>query len=96
MGTSSTPTYRVEMSAGPKFHYTPAAWRIAGMGVPKDDNLKRYVETFERSTYPGGGNAHLGVTTIITAKIVNQRTGDIVAFYAVNRISGAPIESLQA
>lgn len=80
MGRSITPTYRIEFRATGGYH-TPSAWR-AEYGRPSAASLARWVESFEASTREGGVNAHLGVTTVWSARIVRQATGAVVADYA--------------
>jgi hypothetical protein len=50
-------------------------------GKPTAENLKKWAEFCEKATYPGGVNQHLGVTHIMTARIKDQRTGEILATF---------------
>lgn len=76
----TTPTYVVRIFDG-RYGYTPSAWRVTSKtqvradGRPTADNLKRYVESFEASTRPGGANAHLGETKILRATITRNFPG---------------------
>ncbi len=79
--TSRTPAYRVHLHVK-GVHYTPAAWNSKHSGRPSDAALAAYVESFEASTRPGGVNAHLGPETVLSAKVIRQATGDVVATYA--------------
>lgn len=71
---------------GPR-HWGPGEWRARRQGVipadgkPSEENLKRHVEHYEQSTREGGPNAHLGKTVILSARIVDQQTGMVVAEY---------------
>jgi hypothetical protein len=82
----TTPTYVVQISDGVHY-YTASAWRVTSRtqvradGRPTTANLKRYVESFEASTRPGGVNAHLGETTVKRARINHNITGTLVAEY---------------
>lgn len=67
-----------------RFEFTPAAWNVGtrtrpGYGRPTAANLTHYVAIFNASTEPGGVNAHLSGTRITAARIVDQRTGEVVA-----------------
>lgn len=90
MSKSTTPEFVVYLTLD-RGVTTPSAWRIKatgcngcipGHGKPTADNLKAYVTTFEASTQSGGCNAHLGVTKVLSARIVRQSTRDIVAAYS--------------
>lgn len=67
--------------------WTPGEWRVRarrsvpGMGTPNAVNLKAHVAFVEASTQPGGVNAHLGATKILSAKIVDQWSGETVATF---------------
>ena len=73
---------------------TPSEWRarkraaavpggfMPAHGTPNAKNLAAYVAKFEASTAPGGVNAHLGVTKVLSAKIVRQADHEILATYA--------------
>jgi hypothetical protein len=78
MGRVVTPKYAVEIEVSGPYRVTPAAWR----GRPTSLRLAQYVEQFERSTQPGGANAHLGPTTVTSARVKqNFQGGAVVATY---------------
>jgi hypothetical protein len=78
--TDRTPTYRIETKVAGAY-WTPAGWDTKHYGRPNDERLAEYVEQVETSTRPGGVNEHLGGTTILSARIVHQFTGETVATY---------------
>jgi len=67
---------------------TPAGWDERGRcGYRSPDkaneaHLKAYVEVFEASTQPDGCNAHIGPTKVLSARIIKQSTGQVVAVYS--------------
>lgn len=74
-------TYVVELNT-PGYRYTPASWNCRQYGRPTAANLAAHVKGFEDSTRPGGVNAHLGFTSVSSARIRrNQYAGDVVAEY---------------
>lgn len=62
--------------------WTPGAWRSKFNGRPTAKNLAAYVESMQASTLPGGCNAHLGATTILSATVTRQSDGAVVASFA--------------
>jgi hypothetical protein len=86
MGRVVTPKYSLEVEVAGPFRVTPAAWR-AEYGRPNCITLAKYVETFEASTRPGGANAHLGPTTVVSARIRRNVPGGavIAIFYRHDR-----------
>lgn len=62
----TTPKYIVVVTV-PGYTNTIAAWGVRGKygvrgyGAPTTNNLRKYVEAFNKSTLPGGSNAHLGL-----------------------------------
>lgn len=78
--------YTVEVTTD-KGYWTPSEWRMRRQGqIPADgkastENLKKWALAFEASTQPDGVNAHIGATKILTARIKDQRTGEILATY---------------
>ncbi len=86
MSDSTTPTYRVEFGIvfadGRPVRHTPSGWDVKRAGKPTDENLALYVEALEASTRPGECNEHLGRTTVHTAQVVRQASGERVALYA--------------
>jgi len=80
MGTSLTPTYRVEFRIAGSY-WTPSAWNVKRDGRPTDEKLATYVADLEASTREGGCNAHLGATVVFGATIVRQSDDEVVASY---------------
>lgn len=86
MGRSRLIPYTVEVTTD-KGLWTPSEWRtrrdgqIPADGKPTTENLKNWAMGYEKSTHPSGCNSHLGVTHILTARIRDQRTGEILATY---------------
>lgn len=83
MGRDITFTYRVEVkeSTGNAV-VTPMGWRKE-YGKPTQDNLTKWVESYNNALKPDGVNAHvskaLGHMPILShAKIVRQSTGDTI------------------
>lgn len=85
MGHTRTPKYRLEMTTTYPGYFTPQAWEVRarygvpGNGTPTTDNIDKWVTAFEDSLRPGKPNAHLGIFSVVTAKIINQFTGEVVA-----------------
>lgn len=85
MGREHTPKYRIEFHTTKPGYFTTQAWRVYGRfgrpgdGKPFTANIDRWVTAFENSLKPGGTNAHLGIFSIISAKIKKQDTGKVVA-----------------
>jgi hypothetical protein len=84
MGRVVTPTFRLEVQVvgdygrtGYATVWTAQAWR----GRATVARLVDWVKGMEASTREGGVNAHLGETTIRSAEIIRQSTGDTVATY---------------
>jgi len=50
-------------------------WHVKEYGEPTEANLNKVVEMFERSLLPGGGNAHLGIHSVLSANIVDNVKG---------------------
>ncbi len=86
MGRSRKVTYGVHYVVD-RAMWTPGEWRATskvnapGYGRPTDENLKKHCMFVEASSLPGGCNDHLGVTKILSAYIVDYRTGEPVAWY---------------
>ena len=85
MSTTTTPTYRVELSSvmcdGRPTHLTHSAWDSRAYRRPTDEHLATWVDDLIRSTRPGGINEQLGQLNIGRAKIVHQASGRVVAEY---------------
>jgi hypothetical protein len=81
MGRSITPTYRIEFRLAGSY-WTPSGWNVKRDGRPTDERLAQYVADLEASTREGGVNAHLGEQVVLSAKVVRQSSGEIVASYA--------------
>jgi hypothetical protein len=93
MGHSRLIPFVVEVTTD-RGHWTPSEWRMRKRGlIPADgkattENLKKYALGYEASTSPGGVNSHIGLTHILTARIKDQRTGEILATYTRDPIQG--------
>jgi hypothetical protein len=74
MGKSTTPKHAVHFVTNNGF-WTPMAWRRVPCGNPTQANLALFVAELEKATLPGGTNAHLGPTKILSAKIVQNHAG---------------------
>lgn len=81
MGTTTTPTYRVEISVFGPFTWTAQAWATKHYGRPTDATLAAAVADIEASTRPEGVNAHLGETVVSSARVIRQATDEVVAAY---------------
>lgn len=98
MGRSYTPKYRLEFTTTRPGYFTPGAWEVRGRygrhsdGKPTTANLDKWVTAFEDSLRPGKPNAHLGIFSVVTAKIINQFTGEVVATWT--RKTARPNEPL--
>lgn len=76
MSKSTFPAYRLEMVGT-----TAWAWNVKDHGKPNAANLAKVVERFAASTQPGGCNEHLGVQPLRNARLIRQRTDEVVATY---------------
>lgn len=98
MGRVSTPKYRLELwdarplrglvqlVAGPSVE----SWEVGRRGRPTRANLERYIFRYADSLKAGGVNAHVSkalgfVPYPREARIVNQRTGAVVAHWKADR-----------
>lgn len=87
MGRITTPPYRIEIKCSDsRYSFTPMAWRVrsnnAGIradGKPTVANLDKWVTAYEDSLRPGGCNAHLGIHSVVSAKIIRQSDNEVVA-----------------
>jgi hypothetical protein len=100
MGRTVTPKYRIELSG---WNY-PAGnrWRLDNLGVwekyhgrPTEANLESYVQTYTQSFMIGGVNEDAGkemgfIPSPSHAKIVNQKTGEVVASWDAPMFSILP------
>lgn len=80
MGRVTTPTYRIEFTVD-RGYWTACSWQGKYNGRANAANLAAVCMEMERATYPRGVNSHLGVTHILSAKIVRQSTNEVVADY---------------
>jgi hypothetical protein len=95
MGKTTTTKYqiRIEVKSGPG--HMPMSWNCKRDGRPTEANLRRWVESYEASTRPGGVNAHLGPETITRARILlNDGSGKLVAEYKPEIIGGALFQTV--
>ncbi len=74
MGTTYTPTFRVELDG-----CEARAWNSKRHGRPTDDNLARYVRITNESYLPGGCNEHLNSAPHWSARLIRQSNGQVVA-----------------
>ena len=80
MGRSTTPQFRIDYIVN-RGTWTAGTWNSRQAGRPTAANLAKYVALSEASTKPGGCNAHIGETVVLSAKITNQFTGEVRATY---------------
>lgn len=77
----TTTKYQVRIKVS-GYGFPPMSWNCKRDGRPTGANLKKFVESFEASTRPGGCNAHLGATTVTKAAIcLNDGSRKKVAEY---------------
>lgn len=73
-------------------HVTPTEWLPRARvtyngpcptvhGKPSNKALAARVKAWEDATKPGGVNAHIGETKVLSAKIVRQSTQEVLAEY---------------
>jgi hypothetical protein len=63
-----------------KGNWSAAEWRTKESGKPTKANLEKWVAAVEESCATGV-NKHIGLTKILTAKIVRQKDGETTATY---------------
>jgi hypothetical protein len=82
MGRTTTPTYRIEITEA-NGRVGINAWRRE-YGKPTTAAIAAYVDAFAQSCLPGGINSHIAHLALpaITARIVRQATGEVVATWA--------------
>ena len=77
----TTTKYQVRIKVD-RYGFPPMSWNCRRDGRPTAGNLRKFVESFEASTRPGGVNAHLGSTTVTKAMIMlNDGSRKLVAEY---------------
>jgi hypothetical protein len=87
MGRTHTLNYRIEYYQNDLPHFTnKCAWRSSTDGSPTAANLEKWVNALNRSYSAGGTNYHCSIAAgcilyCFKARIVKQRTGQIVAEY---------------
>jgi hypothetical protein len=93
-GRSVSFQFTINMSGG-GMTWTPAAWRIKGVGqvrgygTPNEANLAKHMASLGASMKPGGANAHLGDRPGPThAEIVDTFTGKVVAKWDASKTEG--------
>jgi len=85
MGRSYTPKYRIEMVVDNESKtFQTIAWDKR-YGRTTKENLAKVIRSIETSMRPGGCNAHLTPVSYFSATIVNQSTGELVAFYTIQK-----------
>lgn len=77
MGRVITPTFRLETSWVSGARHTPQEWRKQS-GRPTTANIDKWVAAVEQSMIDGP-NKHLGIDQCVYARIIRQRTGEVVA-----------------
>lgn len=86
--------YQVTVTV-PGRRYSPASWNCKRYGRPTEANLRKYVESFEASTRPGGCNAHLGIEVVARAEVrLNDGSGKVVAEYKREPIGGVMFQAV--
>lgn len=84
MGRSYTPAYRLEFETTRPGYFSSIAWEVGtrygipGLGKPTPKNIDKWVTGFEQSCIDGP-NKHLGIFSVTSAKIIRQKTGEVVA-----------------
>ena len=85
MGRSVTSKYRVEYrirgTDGSAMMTTPSCWWTRRDGRATAANLSTHCVAMEKSSQPGGVNAHGKPFCVLSARIVEQSSGDVVAEY---------------
>jgi hypothetical protein len=82
MGRSYTPKYRVELVVDNSARSTGTIAWDRRYGRATTTNLTKIIRSIEASFQPGGANAHLKPVSYISATIVDQSSGNLVAFYS--------------
>jgi hypothetical protein len=83
MGSTRTPSYRVEEYKNGAFH-SYCGWDPARLGPADEEHLARFRAEMNASFKPGGTNAHVSQAAgyqlyLGTLRLVHQKTGAIVA-----------------
>jgi hypothetical protein len=87
MGRSRMVIYSLRIVTSDNTVSTPMEWRVGarhgipGYGKPTTENIDKWVTAYEESLKSGGCNAHLGIHSVVSAKIVDQRTDTNVAYW---------------
>jgi len=87
MSSTRKINYVIHYTVKDNSYWTPCEWyaRKRGQrpadGKPTPANIAKHCAHMEASTLPGGVNAHIGKTKILSAYVVDQRTREIVATY---------------
>lgn len=85
MGRSTTPAYVVEYECEGTRRISPICWRVTSStqvpadGRPTAANLRKHVESYNRSFQPGGANAHVGVRIVAAKLLRNDGSREVVA-----------------
>jgi len=95
MGRSRLIPYIVRYSdTSPFAHHTHPEYSVKHCGKPTEANLRKWVQDFEDSLRPNGINEHLGIFSIKTAEIYDQRKDEVVASIKPERPMFQVIEPL--
>lgn len=95
MGHDAKPTkYQIQLEvAGAAI--MPMSWNCRRDGRPTADNLTRYVKGWEASTLPGGVNDHLGIETVIRARVMlNDGSRTVKCSYERAPMTGVMFETI--
>ena len=85
MGYSRPIRFTVEHEVAGCSHMTNAEWICraskyrVGYGKPSDVNLMAYVAHLNASFRPGGVNEHCGPLHVVSARIIDNQNGDVLA-----------------
>ncbi len=74
-------TYSLTIRCASGRLYSAMEWRYKQDGRPTVRNIDMWVSMFEESMTTGA-NRHLGADQVLSAEVVDQRTGDTVATWS--------------
>ncbi len=79
MGASRLVPVIVKFVCAGNVAMTPSAWQSKYCGKPNDANLAKHIDHLSKSFLPGGVNEHCGPTKIVSAEVIRQSTGEVLA-----------------
>jgi len=83
MGTSITPTFRIEVDTEPRtMGTTTMAWNTKINGRPTSANVHKWFNAMNESFQPGGVNEHAGIT-FTGCRVIRQATRETVVSFAL-------------